>query len=314
MNARIQQLVLAIWSVSVLAASASIAAGDDAWVAWLALLALLVAMPVVVALQFTAMVLLNARQSAARVTRRVLLMAWMREVASSARVFGWQQPLFGSAIADTASEAHARGRGILLVHGFACTRGLWLSWMRGLRSSRRPFVALTLDPPWGPIENYIGAIDRAVAELERATDLPPVVVSHSMGGLAVRAWWQLQPPQRIHRLITLGTPHHGTWWARWSRLANVRQMRRSNRWLVDVHQREGCERRARIVCFWSRCDNIVVPAESAMLDGADNRELHGLGHLSMLYAPQPWDELQRCLAEPLQSASVTSDSETGDAG
>jgi triacylglycerol lipase len=101
-----------------------------------------------------------------------------------------------------------------------------------LRRQGTPFVAVNLEPVFGSIDDYVPVIEAAVARLEQATGLPPVAVAHSMGGLALRAWWA-QPGNaaRVHHAITLGTPHHGTWLARWALTRNARQMRQLSGWL-----------------------------------------------------------------------------------
>ena len=160
-------------------------------------------------------------------------------------------------------------------------------------------MALTLEPAFGSVDDYVAAIDTAMRQVQAATGLPPVLVGHSMGGLAARAWLRTlaQPPaQRVHRILTLGTPHHGTWPARFSHTTNGMQMRQNSPWLQALAASEGAAQRALFSCWYSDCDNIVYPTRSATLDGAENHLLHGLGHVHMLYAPQVraacWQALQ----------------------
>ena len=54
--------------------------------------------------------------------------------------------------------------------------------------------------------------------------------------------------------------------------------------------------RARFVCFWSHCDNIVFPTRSATLPGADNRHLEATPHVRMVYHPDVFAEVMRALA------------------
>jgi len=70
------------------------------------------------------------------------------------------------------------------------------------------------------IDDYIPQIERAVHRIETATGLAPVIVAHSMGGLVARAWLRSRAAHKrsdgtdeAARLITLGTPHRGTWLA-----------------------------------------------------------------------------------------------------
>ena len=101
-----------------------------------------------------------------------------------------------------------------------------------MRRLGHPFVAVDLEPVFGSIDQYVAIIDEAVERITRATGMAPVLVCHSMGGLAARAWLQAKAADsRVHHVITIGSPHHGTWLGRFSRVANGRQMRLDSGWL-----------------------------------------------------------------------------------
>jgi triacylglycerol lipase len=177
---------------------------------------------------------------------------------------------------------------------FFCNRGLWNDWLERLTAMDVPFVAVTMEPPFGGIDRYANMIELAVQRLSACTGQGPVVVAHSMGGLAVRQWWADQlDASRIHRLITLGTPHHGTWLARWAFSVNGRQMRVNSPWLQALAQREPPGRSARCTCFFSHCDNIVFPPSTATLAGANNQHLQGVAHVHMVDHARPWEETLR---------------------
>ena len=253
---------------------------------------------VVLALECLLVARLNRLDPAPAASRGQWLRAWWAECLSAPRVFLWQQP-FRSRLWPDHLPAEAGGRrGVLLVHGFVCNRGLWNRWLQRLTAQGVPFVAVDLEPVFGSIDDYRPRIDAAVARLQACTGLPPLVVAHSMGGLAVRAW-RAQPGQagRLAHLITLGTPHQGTWMARWGFVPNTVQMRIGGAWLLALQAAE-----ARlgltaigITCFYSHCDNIVCPASTAMLAGADNRHLGGVAHVHMVDHPAPWTALQQQL-------------------
>ena len=118
-----------------------------------------------------------------------------------------------------------------------------------------------------------------------------------MGSLAVRRWWVEQGDEtRVRHVLTIGTPHHGTWLARFARARNGRQMQRVSRWLQALAAREPASRASRFTCFYSHCDNIVFPPATATLAGADNRHLPGVPHVQMADRPEPFAELERWLA------------------
>lgn len=298
MNARWQKILVLGW----LLASA-------AWLAWawprslaLALGGWAIAASTSLAwlgLQFVLMRRINRRDATPAAGRWALLRAWWLEALTCTWVFGWLQPFAHRQQPDWLPPTPTGQRGVVLVHGFLCNRGVWLPWLPELRARGHAYVALTLEPAFGSVDDYVAAIDTAMRQVQAATGLPPVLVGHSMGGLAARAWLRTlaQPPaQRVHRILTLGTPHHGTWPARFSHTTNGMQMRLNSPWLQALAASEGAAQRALFSCWYSDCDNIVYPTRSATLDGADNHLLHGLGHVHMVYAPQVraacWQALQ----------------------
>ena len=298
MNARWQKILVLGW----LLASA-------AWLAWawprslaLALGGWAIAASTSLAwlgLQFVLMRRINRRDATPAAGRWALLRAWWLEALTCTWVFGWLQPFAHRQQPDWLPPTPTGQRGVVLVHGFLCNRGVWLPWLPELRARGHAYVALTLEPAFGSVDDYVAAIDTAMRQVQAATGLPPVLVGHSMGGLAARAWLRTlaQPPaQRVHRILTLGTPHHGTWPARFSHTTNGMQMRLDSPWLQALAASEGAAQRALFSCWYSDCDNIVYPTRSAILDGADNHLLQGLGHVHMVYAPQVraacWQALQ----------------------
>ena len=252
----------------------------------------------VLALEFALLRMAHGDDATPKATGLQLLRAWWGEVRSAPLVFCWRQPFFSNRYPNNL-QASGDLHGVLLIHGFVCNRGLWNRWLQRLQQRGVPVIALNLEPVFGGIDEYRLAIEQAVNQLQQATGKPPVVVAHSMGGLALRAWWaQADGDRRVHHAITLGTPHHGTWLARFALTRNSQQMRRSSRWLQGLAAAEPADRGTRFTCFYSHCDNIVFPAATATLAGAENRHLPGVAHVHMVEHPEPWDELLRWVSGP----------------
>jgi hypothetical protein len=226
-----------------------------------------------------------------------LLRAWLAEAVHAPRVFCWRQPFFWRRYPDHL-PADARGRrGVLLVHGFVCNRGLWNPWLPRLRARGVPCVAVNLEPAFGSIDDYAATLQQAMQRLHEATGMAPLVVAHSMGGLAVRPRWGAHPPAEApHHVITVGTPHQGTWLGRFGQTTNSRQMRWQGEWVRRLAAAEPAVRHGRFTCFYSHCDNIVFPPAAATLPGADNRHLPGWSHVHLAYHPAVFDEVLRRLA------------------
>jgi len=249
----------------------------------------------VLAVEFVLMHRANRADPAPRARRGQVLAAWWAETRASLAVFGWRQPFRHRSQPDWLPAQPTGRRGVVLVHGFMCNRGLWLPWFARLRAQGHAFVAVDLEPPLGSIDDYAATLDDAVRRVTQATGRAPVLLCHSMGGLAARAWLRAHAGDaRVHRVLTLGTPHGGTWLGRFSSAVNGRQMRLAGDWVLTLLRAEPAARAGRFTCWYSNCDNIVFPASTAALAGADHRFVAGVAHVQMACHPAVMDA---CLAE-----------------
>lgn len=245
------------------------------------------------------------------------LHAWWRESITAPRVFAWRQPFCSHWPADDAlpvaagghEPAHAVSAPVVLIHGFVCNRGFWAPWMQVLRRHGIPFASANLEPVFGSIDEYVALVEEAVARASRFGPDKPQLVCHSMGGLAARAWLASAPANRtrVSRVITIGSPHRGTWLANFSRLRNGRQMRPGNPWLEDLERREqeqaGDAAYRSFTCWYTHTDNIVFPASTATLPGADNRHVPAAGHVDLAFHPRVMTESLAMLASAASSPS-----------
>jgi triacylglycerol lipase len=236
----------------------------------------------VLAFEFIALAIVGRDDLAPAPSAAQLLRAWAAETWWNAVVFAWWQPFRWNALPD---DVHAaRGvRGVVLVHGFVCNRGMWTPWMRALRQRGVPFAAVNLEPAFGSIDSYAATIDDAVRSVTQATGRPPVLICHSMGGIAARAWLRGGDPERVHRVVTIGSPHRGTWFGRFSHATNGRQMALGGAWISELGAAMAPSTARRFTCWYSNCDNMVFPVTTATLDGAENRLVEGPAHVELAY-------------------------------
>lgn len=250
------------------------------------------------AAEFIMLAFARGDDPAPRASALQLARAWWGEVLSAPAVFCWRQPFRSHSEPDHLPDS-ARGRiGVVFVHGFVCNRGIWNPWMTRLRSAGVPFVAVDLEPVFGGIDDYAPIVGATVERVRKATGRAPLVVAHSMGGLAVRAWLsRCSGALPVEHVVTIGSPHGGTWLARFGVTPNGLQMRRPNAWLDALQavelQRGGAQYYAHFTCFYSHCDNIVFPPSTATLPGADNRHVPGSAHVHLAAQPEVFDEVWR---------------------
>ncbi|HEY0824681.1 MAG TPA: alpha/beta fold hydrolase [Ramlibacter sp.] len=243
--------------------------------------------PAVLAIEFLIVSRVNRRDAAPRPSAGQLLAAWFSETRHLFRTFYWRQPFRWREVPDHVDPACAGRTGVVLVHGFMCNRGFWNAWLRELRDRGHACVAVNLEPVYGSIADYAAIIDEAVARVARLTGRPPVLVCHSMGGLAARAWWRMAGAgQHVAHLVTIGSPHRGTWLARFSRKANGRQMQLDCQWVRQLALDERRRPLPPTTCWYSNCDNVVFPASVATLPQAENRFVAGQAHVALAFHPE----------------------------
>lgn len=253
--------------------------------ALLGILFVLSGYPFVLACEFALLRRSMLKSSVPPPSAHALLRAWAGEVRHGAAVFFWRQPFRSAAVPDDLTAKTSHGRGMVFVHGLFCNRGFWTPWMQEARRLGLPYVAIDLEPLTGDIDGYATAVEHAVQRMMDATGLQPVVICHSMGGLAVRAWLRTvsNPHERIARVITIASPHAGTWMARFGHGVNARQMALNNAWLQQLGSTESTSVRQLFVCWHSDCDNIVFPSSTATLPDADNRLVPGVAHVALAF-------------------------------
>ncbi|RZS78833.1 esterase/lipase family protein [Pigmentiphaga kullae] len=180
----------------------------------------------------------------------------------------------------------ARARGaVLLVHGYGCNRGIWRDFDTWLAARGWIVAALDLEPPRADIDGFGAQVAAEAAALALRTGHPRVtVIAHSMGGLATRAALRMAPGAPIGHVITLGTPHRGTWHARFGRGECAAQMLPDSPWLCDLQTAETPAVASRCICIASHHDNIVCPVDRALLPGAAaSLVVARVGHMALAH-------------------------------
>jgi predicted alpha/beta hydrolase family esterase len=246
-----------------------------------------------IAMLFIVIHYLNRNDPQPRASLWGLMLSCLREAITAPAVFLWRQPFRTQAISNFLPVSDKSG--VVFIHGFFCNRAFWSPWMADLRLQNRAFASVTLEPAFGSIDDYTAIVEAAVTKVTQATGQAPTLICHSMGGLAARAWLRSNPVNeaRIRRVITIGTPHFGTALSTEKALLpfiNTHQMQRQGAWTTQLAKDEPAGRNGKFTCWYSNCDNIVVPTSTAMLPGADNRLITAQGHVSMAFSQRVMQE------------------------
>jgi triacylglycerol lipase len=299
MLARVTRLLFVAWFVllAVLLAIGRVTGWTTG--CWAALYALVLGHPTLLAIEMLLARRIAARNAAPVARWRDMPRALIGEWVESTAIFGWRMPWRAHAIEDHLPRSSRGLRGVVFIHGYICNRGLWNPWMKRLLKLDRAFVAVNLEPVFTSLDDYIPLLERAVRRIEAATGLAPVIVAHSMGGLVARAWLRSRATHRrsdgteeAARLITIGTPHRGTWLAHLALAANARQMRVDSDWLMALVAWEPPTLPGLITSWWSECDQIVYPPPTAVFPGSEAKQLRGVGHIALTAREEIWNEIR----------------------
>lgn len=185
------------------------------------------------------------------------------------------------------SDVEAAGTPILLVHGLIDNRSIFTLLRLGL--TRRGFgavFAMNYSVFTTDVRTAARQLGEEVEAIIAETGFERIhVVGHSLGGLVARYYvTRLGGDARVHTLVTLGTPHEGTW-AAYALPTPLTRALRPGSGLVEELGEPVPRCRTRFVAYWSDADQLVVPQRGGALRHRDlsvrNIRLHGVGHASL---------------------------------
>ena len=188
---------------------------------------------------------------------------------------------------------------VILLHGLFQNRSCLLLLHWHLSAAGYDQVLSINTPPWLDLDTLVDRVARAVEQACRETGAARVhLVGHSMGGILARCYIQLHGgAERVAGCVTIGTPHAGSKLAPFAVSRLGRELLPGSPLLTRLHAAP-LPGGVRFTSIYSQHDNIVLPADSARLDGADNIELAGIGHTSLLFSPAVAQDVVKALTHP----------------
>ncbi|MFZ5869329.1 MAG: esterase/lipase family protein [Actinomycetota bacterium] len=184
-------------------------------------------------------------------------------------------------------DVEAAGTPILLVHGMADNRSVFTLLRRDLlrrgfgRVHTMNYSLLTND-----VRDAARLLSAQVEEIVANSGYERIhVVGHSLGGVIARYYVQrLGGHERVHTLVTLGSPHGGTRVAHLLPTTLCRQLRAGSDLMRELAEpAPGCD--TRFLCYWSDLDHLVVPQRNGRITHPElavrNVLVRGVGHMSL---------------------------------
>jgi hypothetical protein len=192
---------------------------------------------------------------------------------------------------------------IVMVHGYFSNRGYFGPLVRALeRRGVGPIFTPNFTSAFATIEKLMEELAARIEEITAATGAPQVIlVCHSMGGLAARAYLCKHGAARVKKLVTIASPHHGTVHARFGAGPNAKQMVRASDFLRELCEKEGDKGpECGTTSIYSPHDNLVAPQDTSRLPWARNIAVPGRGHVDILAS----ERLATLVAKELRECGV----------
>jgi len=185
---------------------------------------------------------------------------------------------------------------LVFVHGLGGSRGdfmlmSWYMWFFGRKRSYRTHF----EKDQG-IDDMAGALARFIRKVKKVTGEPKVdIVSHSLGGVVSRiAVCEHRLGTSVGTLITLGSPLHGTWSARYASTVRTRELRPDSE-LIARTNRKPWPKSIRVFNYFSNNDLLIVPPESAFTPGSVVKDVSPTTHYGYLLDKEIWAQVKDSL-------------------
>jgi triacylglycerol lipase len=125
----------------------------------------------------------------------------------------------------------------------------------------------------------VGSYAKAHLAGEPAFDL----VGFSMGGMVARYYVQrIAEPGRVQRLVTIASPHRGTWTGFLRNNKGARQMRPGSEFLRQLHAERHKLEGVRFTSIWNPFDLMILPASSSVVAEARSVPVQLAAHPLMM--------------------------------
>ena len=175
---------------------------------------------------------------------------------------------------------------ILFVHGFFHNSGTF-AWLKQRLYSKgfRQFKEVNLLTSIHPIPKLAEQVAREARLLLKKHNVSQCdIIAHSMGGVISRYFVQLLGGDGLVRnLITLGTPHRGTEWSKYSILPHIRELVPQSPTIETLNH---CPppTHTRAIAISGALDIMMRPKDCTWWEGVRNIHLSHVGHAGLLFS------------------------------
>ncbi|MBK7631734.1 MAG: alpha/beta fold hydrolase [Ignavibacteriales bacterium] len=173
---------------------------------------------------------------------------------------------------------------IVLVHGFISTGKIFFYIKKKLEAQGHNCFAPTLKPidaKYGIEDLAIKLKDKIEQNLE--PDSKFILIGFSMGGIICRYYLQeLGGIERVNKLITISSPHHGSYLSYLYPGKGIKQLRPNSGFMKSLKEKEHLLNGLNIYSYRTPFDLMIIPNKSSIWNIASNKRFISIMHSSML--------------------------------
>jgi len=189
---------------------------------------------------------------------------------------------------------------VFMVPGFFLPAFIWVDMRKDLsKAGWNRFYTMEHWPGFDDIREYAAEAKLHVERIQRETGTRQIeYFGHSMGGLVGRFMIKnLGAEKDVAHYVAFGTPQHGTIMAHafsWLITSND-QMRRDSAFIRELNAGDETPGRVKYTMIRGGLDEISIPNDTAVLEGAQNHFIPRAMHLHLVFHP----DAQRIAIEAL---------------
>ena len=193
---------------------------------------------------------------------------------------------------------------ILFVHGWNSSGGVWNTMVGRFKRDGWQSTQLATFSYNTSVSNATTAtiIAAKVDSITAANGVAQVaIITHSMGALSARYYVRnLQGAAKVSALVTLGGTNHGTQTAIFCFQVSCQEMIPGSAFLTALNADDETWGTPRYATWWSPCDEVINPDNSALLDGALNNQTACINHSQLHEDATVYARVRDWVNQPVQ--------------
>lgn len=190
---------------------------------------------------------------------------------------------------------------VLLVPGYAEPSWYFMYGIyRNLKSNGWAVEGINLFPNFAPAEEQARKVKAKIEEMRQRYGVDQIdLVVHSFGGLISRYYIQeLGGDQIVRNLVTVATPHQGTYTAYLGPGASTVEMRPGSDFLNQLNGKGFAFGPVRYTSIWTNLDEIVVPPKNSVMPESEVQYVPWTGHLTIMFSKRTYEYIRTALQKP----------------